>query len=256
MTSDIARGLEKFTFPVQETQVYADIPGQYGLPHRSEGFKAIRRVDTGELIAVHRNTYRMVPNEAIIAPLLQEIDKLDTPVVLDPSHSFISNEKMRIQLSFPDLTIEDNESEICLSIFISNSYDGSTGFRLVYGGIRQICLNGLIAGEILKKMYRRHTSGFNLDNLNQEITETAKSLPVVQHRINVLQDSPVSAQDRHAVEASLGKKLSRYVAEQEEEQRLQNLWQLFNLCTYYVSHRIALKMRESYQFRISRLFKL
>lgn len=257
MTRVAERTLDKYMFPVEETAVYADEPGGYGIPHRSEGFKAVRRADTGKLIAIHRNSYKLVPNREVLEPLLEQLEKLDTPWHIEPSHSFVSDEKMRLQIRFPELFLNDGRSNVDLSLYVHNSYDGSEGFRLIYGAIRSICSNGMIFGEVLKKIYRRHTSGFSLDNLNHQIMATAEKLPVVHNRIEVLQDTKVTKEHYHAVERTLGRKIAKYIDEKEEmEEKVRNLWALYNLCTWYVSHRVAMKMRADYQMRISKIFQL
>ena len=71
---------------------------------------------------------------------------------------------MRLQVTFPELTLNDGKSDIALSMFIHNPYDGSEGVRVFYGGIRAICTNGFVFGEVLSKFYSKHTKGINLEN--------------------------------------------------------------------------------------------
>lgn len=257
MTRVAERTLDKYMFPVVETDVYSDEPGGYGIPHRSEGFKAIRREDNGKLIAIHRNSYKLVPNRVILEPLLEQLERLDTPWLIEPSHSFVSDERMRLQIRFPELFLNDGRSNVDLSLFVHNSYNGSEGFRLIYGAIRAICSNGMIFGEVLKRIYRRHTSGFSLENLNSQIMETAEKLPLVSHRIEAMQETKVTKDHYHTVEKTLGMKISKYIEEQEEAtSKAQNLYVLFNLCTWYVSHRIHMARRADYQMKISKIFQL
>lgn len=66
-------------------------------------------------------------------PLLEQLHYLDTNWIIDPSHSFIENNRMRLQVTFPDLSLNDGKSDISLSLFLHNSYDGSEGVRLIWG---------------------------------------------------------------------------------------------------------------------------
>ncbi|MFZ1729857.1 MAG: hypothetical protein WBQ23_12825 [Bacteroidota bacterium] len=80
---------------------------------------------------------------------------------------------------------------------------------------------------------------------------------MIKHRIETLQNTKVDKSFRAEVERSMGQKIAKYIHEQEEEkQRVQNLWALYNLCTWYISHKIQLKMRADYQIRTSKIFGL
>ena len=62
---------------------------------------------------------------------------------------------------------------------------------------------------------------------------------------------------RYDVEDHLGKHVIKYVNEQEKQnKKAANLWALYNLITYYVSHLVDMRMRAQYQLETSRLFKL
>ena len=104
-----------------------------------------------------RDTYQLVRNEDLIKELLDQLLGLSTSFKVDPSHSFVQNERMRVQITFPELRMQDSESDIALSLFLHNSYDQSEGVRMYFGAIRSICSNGMIFGDVMAKMYHRHT---------------------------------------------------------------------------------------------------
>jgi hypothetical protein len=257
MIETYRRQLTPFLFPVEETAVYSDLPGVDGMPVASREHKAITRSDTGALIAIQRNSYKLVSNAEVIEPLLEEIEKLHVAYYIDQSHSFVSDEKMRLQLTFPEFTIHDGRSDIALSMYVHNSYDSSSGVQLLMGAIRGICKNGMVFGTVLSKFYGRHTLNFDIQNVQRILSNTGEKLPVIKHRIETLQNTKVDKAFRGEVERSMGQKITKYIHEQEEEkQRVQNLWALYNLCTWYISHKIQLKMRADYQIRTSKIFGL
>lgn len=115
----------------------------------------------------------------------------------------------------------------------------------------------MVFGTVLSKFYGRHTLNFDIQNVQRILSNTGEKLPVIKHRIETLQNTKVDKSFRAEVERSMGQKIAKYIHEQEEEkQRVQNLWALYNLCTWYISHKIQLKMRADYQIRTSKIFGL
>lgn len=251
MTTEIESKLWKFMFPVTEGKVLYE--SESGKPVLTGDYKAIMREDTGSLISVMSDSYKIVPNAEIIKPLMEQLHNLDSKWIIDPSHSFVSDERMRLQVTFPDLIFNDGRSDIALSLFLHNSYDGSEGVRMYWGAIRGICSNGMVFGKVLAKFYARHTSGIQLDNLSEQVALTYEQIPVIRERISILQNIGVTKQLQESVEKQLGKTVAKYVQEQPVAD---NQWILYNYLTWYVSHVVDLRMRASYQMRVSKMFEL
>lgn len=238
-------------FPVAERKVYfGDVDGN---PLLTEAYQAITREDNGKLISVMSDTYRIVPNAELIKPLMEQLQMLDGKWIIDPSHSFVSDARMRLQVTFPELTFNDGRSDIALSLFLHNSYDGSEGVRLFWGAIRGICSNGMVFGKVLAKFYARHTSGIRLDNLKEQVELTYDQIPVIKNRISILQNIGVTKSLQESVEKHLGKTVAKYVNDQPSPE---NQWILYNYLTWYISHVIDQRMRAAYQTKVSKLFQL
>ena len=254
--TDIDRKLNKFLFPVSERKVYVEsLIGED--PKLTRDYKAIVRQDKNKLISVMNSTYNVVPNSEVIKPLLEQLHRLDSKWYLDKSHSFVNNKRMRLQVTFPDLTFNDGRSEIALSLYLHNSYDGSEGVRLFWGAIRFICGNGMVFGKVLGQFYGKHTAGLNLTNLKEQVEKTYDTIPVIKRRIDLLQNTIVSSDLKEEVTQRLGKSISKYVTEQEGKHRKTiSQWMLYNYLTYYISHMIDQRMRAQYQIAVSRLFQL
>lgn len=251
MNTEIDRKLWKYLFPVEERKVLFE--GQDGTAHSAPAYKAIIREDTGKLISIMNDTYQLVPNSEIIKPLMEQLHNLDSTWIIDPSHSFVRENRMRLQITFPDLTFHDGRSDIALSLFLHNSYDGSEGVRMFFGAIRGICSNGMIFGKVLGKFYAKHTSGIRLDNLAQQLDQTYDQIPVIKERIGILQNIGVSKTLLESVEKQLGKKVAKHVSEQPSPQ---SQWILYNYLTWYISHVIDVRMRAGYQLKVSKMFGL
>ncbi len=237
----IERKLSDYMFPVTENAVYVDDDKTY---RPTKHYKAIVREDNGKLISIMKNTYQLVQNRNVIMPLLEQLHNLDTNWIIDPSHSFVENNRMRLQVTFPELTLYDGQSDIALSLFLHNSYDGSEGVRLFWGAIRGICTNGIVFGTLLSKYYRRHTSGLDISNLKQQLEATYDKIPVLKHRIDILQNTKVTPKFRRDAEDQMGKKIVKYIDDQEKKNnQTASLLILFNIITYYISHMIERRLR-------------
>ncbi|MAO65405.1 MAG: hypothetical protein CL666_10435 [Balneola sp.] len=253
--------LQPFCFPVTLRTVAVDnaksplidIDDQESfLPN---GYKAIVREDTNEVISIVKDSYKIVKNNDLIDQLLRSLATSGYQFRIDPSHSFVENNRMRLMITFPELLFRDGESDIALSAFIHNSYDQSEGVRFYFGAIRKICSNGMVFGQILSKYYSKHTSGFSFEDLGEKLADARDYFPVIQERINRLETLRVDEQLVENVSNKISKRLAEQVIEQEEIGRITQ-WEMLNRLTNYVSHDLDQRHRARYQDNISKVFAL
>ena len=250
--------LQDFMFPICERPVAIN-NGQNDITDwdnvstfLSSDYKAIVREDSNEPISIVKKSYQVVPNEVLINKLMHELVALETPFRIDPSHSFCENNRMRLQITFPDLALKDSESDIPISLFLHNSYDMSEGVRVFFGAIRSICSNGMVFGNVLARFYGRHTQGFKIENITTKLHEAYDYLPDIQDRINQLEMTPAEPDLFVKVENEISKRIAKEVKTEEQI----STWQLMNRITYIISHSIALRYRARYQQSVSRVFGL
>jgi hypothetical protein len=252
--------LNQFMLPVEERPVaiHDGMQDIMDIENRntflSADYKALVRADTNEPISIVRNTYQVVPNSVLINQLMQELVGMETPFVVEPSHSFVMNNKMRLQIRFSELVVHDEDSDIALSLYLHNSYDGSEGVRAFFGAIRDICTNGMVFGKSVAKAYHRHTSGFELGKISQSLSEITELLPSIQARINVLIGSEPDDDLYKNIEKQLGKRMLKQVRENTHEHA--SRWDVLNAITYIISHVMDQRMRARYQLATSRVFAL
>ncbi len=184
---------------------------------------------------------------------VEQLNEIDSRWIIEPSHSYVTDRRMRLQIKFEDLTFNDGRSDIALSLFLHNSYDGSEGVRLFWGAIRNICSNGMVFGRVLGKYYRKHTQGFEIKNLREQVENTFDRIPAIKERIEILQNLSVGKPLLEKVEDGLGMRVMKYVKEQPKPP---NAWILYNYLTWYISHIVDKRMRAAYQMQVSRLFEL
>lgn len=251
MTSTEMYKLAPYFFPVESRKVFYE--GEDGFPVLSSDYQSIIKSEDNSLISVMSDSYKLVRNEEVILPIMDQLHNLDSKWFIDPSHSFCSDSRMRLQVTFPDLTFNDGRSDIALSLFLHNSYDGSEGVRLFWGAIRGICSNGMIFGKVLAKFYARHTANIRVDNIKEQVELTYEQIPVIQNRIQILQNLEVTKSLNESVEQKLGKTITKFIDEQPIPA---NQWILYNYLTYYISHMIDKRLRAGYQMQVSKLFNL
>ena len=190
--------LKEFCFPVEEREVYFSSNSTFfdwksnGLikrpsPKIADNYKAIIRGDTNKIISIVNRNYKLVPNQVLIDQLLEELRRTDQKFEIEDHHSFVRDNRMRLQIKFPELFIKDDSDDgMSLSLYLHNSYDMSEGIRMYWGAIRAICTNGVVFGDLLAKAYHRHTKGFDIQNLKQTLEKTYSLIPDIQERLEVL----------------------------------------------------------------------
>lgn len=250
--------LKPFLFPVEEREVaYEDYPNElfpYPTLMKTEKYKSIVRPDNNRLISIMPKTYKLVTNQEVILPIIDFLDRFDNKWTVDPSHSFVQDGRMRLQITFPELTVNDGESDIALSLFIHNSYNGMEGVRGFWGAIRGICTNGMVFGKLLGSFYRKHTSGIDLDKFQNQLEETTSKLPIIEERINILKNIEVNSKMLQDVEHKLGRTAMEYVNQNFDFTQSQYI--LLNVLTHFVSHNLRRHVRAGYQRQISNIFNI
>lgn len=253
--------LQEYMFPVTERQVAVNDLQSNGARWKdrstflSSPYKAIVREDTNEVISIVRDSYKLVRNEELIKELLDQLVGLSTSFKLDHTHSFVQNERMRLQITFPELKMQDSESDIALSLFVHNSYDQSEGVRMYFGAIRAICANGMVFGDVMSKMYHRHTRGFELSQFKQKLEEAVETFPIINHRIRQLERSFVDEALIDSVEKNVSKRLAQQLLQDQQIDSITQ-WKFFNMLTDYVSHDLEQNKRARYQQQIAKVFAL
>ena len=253
--------LEPFCFPVGERTVAVDndrhslIDLQEKDTFLPNDYKAIVREDTNQVISIVKQTYKLVPNATLIDLLLRELAMCGHTFRFNAQHSYVDNNRMRLQMTFPELTLHDSESDIALTAYLHNSYDQSEGVRFIFGSIRYICSNGCVFGDVLSRYYSKHTSGFSFENLGQKLKQAKEFFPEIQERINRLERLPVDETLVEKVSETVSKRLAEQVIQEHEIGRISQ-WKLYNRLTNYASHDLDPAYQARYQHNISKVFKL
>lgn len=249
--------LSDYMFPVVERPVAVNNwPEQLSATENqntANRYKVIVREDTNEIISVVRGSYKLVPNEELIKPMLKELDGLGMASCIDETHSFVNNHRMRLQITFPEITIQDSNSDIALSLFLHNSYDMSEPIRIASGGFRYVCGNGMVFQKVLSQFVARHTRGFRMDRLlEQSLRSARENWPMVEQRIIALASTPVTGEMYDRIYREVGLNMTEMILATLPDTQ----WSAYNEATWIVSHEIDQDRRADYQQALSRAFEL
>jgi len=248
--------IHKFYFPVEEQNITLSKNAPWG--KEISGYKAIvapGQTKDDHVISVMKNSYKLVKNRELIEPLIEEVDSLGVRWKIDPSHSFCQSSKMMLQITFPDILIKDQNSDIALSVYLHNSYNGTESCKLIWGGIRRICTNGCVFGTILGSMNARHTKNFSFDDFYEEFGNASDKISEVQRKILLLQTKPVEHELMEELQKALGKRRMQEIVTTDTVPD-KSQWDLLNDITYYISHSVEKPKRADLQLKLSKVYEL
>lgn len=263
--------LEKYKFPITVKPIYIPkdnyplIDPENPSTHIDNQSKAIIRADTKEWISTVTENYEVVSNTEVINNTINALDALDFEYEINETESFLTNHRMRLVLSVPDLAFNEGTSDVKPTVDIRNSYNYSEGVRILMGAIRTVCTNGFVFMKVAKKFYHRHTKGIEVEKIQKRIIEMRESIPEVERRIQELKRRQPNKKLMDILRDKMSKTIMRKAGLGEDKNepifprqnpRKFNQYQLYNLLTYIISHQIAKKNRIRYQQRLGRIFEL
>ena len=125
-------------FEVREEPVY----NQHG--SRLDGYKQLVKDDNNELIAVHKNTYRVISHDKAHIEALDFLhENFDTNGMTEQHKWSNRGAVMATRFTLPEYQIPFKDTSIGLEAVVWNSYNGMRSFRFDLGFYLFLCLNGL-----------------------------------------------------------------------------------------------------------------
>jgi hypothetical protein len=209
--------------------------------------KVLIRPDTGEILGVHKKSYRLIHNSEIF-PVFEE--------ALRHTSIDISGMKIKDQLShggarslrsyiFPAHTVNINPQrgdQVSMELKVINSYDGSSAFRSIVGGNRLVCTNGMVAFSNFMQSYGKHTQHLNVARIVMQVNK-ALEIYMAQSQLwfGWLNARTNEDQVRAVFQAMPGhnEKLEEKLWLLYQDERQDNgdtVWSLYNAMTYWSTH--------------------
>ena len=233
-------------FTVAERPLFI-VNGKTDLPARVPEFKALYRTDTGQVLSVVKNSYRVIQNEEVF-------DAVEQNVVQALGRSSLANAIIEDDIAkdgllsmrswiFPDVRIrstETSKSDIAFRIVAINGF-GGISVKCFYGGVDFYCFNGLILGEDYSVLAFRHAKHADT---SAWFTPIRDSLEQFKKQSKIWLRWQNTYVEHEKVMSFLSEKLeSDSLLSTLEDQivneyvhRGQTLWAVYSALTFYASH--------------------
>ena len=217
------------------------------LPTKVPECKALYRTDTGQVLSVVRNSYRVIQNEEVFDAVEQNVEQA-------LGHSNLAKAKIEDDIAkdgllsmrswiFPHLRVQStgtSKSNIAFRIVAINGF-GGISVKCFYGGIDFYCLNGMILGEDYSTLAFRHAKHTNTrvrfkpirDSLKQ--FEKQSKIWLRWQKSDVEHESVMSFLSEKVESDILLKRLEDQIIK-EYGHRGQTLWAVYSALTFYSSH--------------------
>jgi len=230
----------------------------------AHGYKAIVDADTGKVFSIVTNDYKIITHQQAIEQIESIIAKQEDLGGYALTVNFYNDGgRMRCTFTFPRITAEIAKGDIVnLQLHLSNSYDVTWPFTVILGAFRLVCTNGLVVGEKMLHIKKRHV--YELDHLNIEhtITTATRRFQKQSGQWKDLDQIPLNPTVYGQVMQTMkfGKQATEEIGcKIEQEARgyddshfpLMSLWAFYNVITWYLTHRaVSLNHRVEMEKRL------
>lgn len=237
--------------------------GPQNNPKLAQGYKAIIDSNTGKVFSIASKDYKVISHEKAIEQIESIIAK--TPH-LGGYHIRVNfynaGGRMRCTFTFPGISAEIVKGDLVkLQLHLLNSYDLAWSFTVIIGAFRLVCSNGLVIGNKIFNINRRHVYALKDLNIHQTIAMATNRFEKQAGKWMDLARIPLHPTTYEKVMNSM--KLGKSATE-EIRQRINrgasgynknfpviNLWTFYNVLTWYITHRaVSLNHRVEMENRL------
>jgi hypothetical protein len=229
------------------------------------GYNSVRRLDTGDTLAVHSDKYSLVPYQTHFDAFEKAIQdsRLQWQTMEVKTDMADNGAKCFRQYLFPAHMVDLDAGprgirKIALSIMMTDSYDGSTRFQGRCGAYDFICMNGIISGKTIDAVGFKHTGRMEIkiENAAQQLTEAAdRFLDTVGRyaRWPSIELKPIEFSELVADMPQSNPRLVDQLTAQFSRNEGRTLWDAFDLLTTWSTHEIPVKTQADRQKRVAAL---
>ena len=229
------------------------------------GYRSVRRMDSGDTLAVHSDKYSLVAYQthfdafeaAIKASRLKWDDMLVKTDMAD------NGAKCFRQYIFPSHMVQLDAGprglrQIALSIMMMDSYDGSMKFQGRCGAFDFICMNGCISGKTIDAVGFKHTGEMELkiEGAAERLTQAADHFLDTMGRYArwpQIELKPIEFSELVADMPQANPRLVDQLTAQWSRTECKTLWDAFDLLTTWSTHDIPIKTANDRQKRVAAL---
>lgn len=242
----------------EETTVF----GESGIntvvePVDIDGFYGVYNEDTRTIVHVAKPSYKLVQNKDITSLGLDLLEQSGIDAKVDTLHSYVNATEMRLVLVTGNMLFNDGVSDIMQTIELRNSYDASTTIGFSFGAIRQICSNGMIGNKTIASTKFRHTTGFEISKMAEQIGKLDLVSEKMTDAISTLADTrwtKDSEQTKEWFVKHYGKRKGVKIMESAVGSDMPaTQWDMLQRLTWYISHEVEVGRRDYEQSKLTRI---
>lgn len=201
--------------------------------------------DTGEILAVHKDKYRLQKNADIFGAFDESLagNNLDLRGMTVKDELAYSGGRAIRTYRMPAHRVDIGNGDVVdLMLKVQNSYDGSRRFGMTFGAFRVLCSNGLVIGDTMLDVRAKHTTGLDIATVTDKLSDAIEVFEQSSGQWAQWKETPCP----HGVPENvlgqipgISETLKERIFEYYRSDSLENganLWTLFNAMTYWSSH--------------------
>ncbi|HEX4826394.1 MAG TPA: DUF932 domain-containing protein [Candidatus Polarisedimenticolaceae bacterium] len=238
INQDVTRG-HPADFPVSMVRLYRQDGGRYEqIPRRL----AVARLDTGTVLAVVSERYRLIRHQAILDLVEQAIQTIDLGSV--PRGVFVDRggARLRAIYKFPALAkLVRGYGEICPCLKIQNSYDGRSRIAIHIGAFRFVCTNlavgggGVFAGGLVSV----HAGEIPLEELSSQLVSYLEAFEAIVFLYSEWAERGIATEILSAVLDEMPSVAAAQLRQRFELGGVRTILDAYDAATDYATHRMG-----------------
>jgi len=226
--------------------------------------KAIVDLDTGKLFSIVSKDYRIIRHEEAIEEVEQELSRTkglgDYEAVTD---FYNDGGRMRRTYRFKEVALQVKKGDfINPELHLFNSYDKTWPFIIHLGALRVVCSNGLVMGENLLHLRRRHIYELGRMNVAEEVGTLFTRFNQQAERWKGWTEKRLAPRTYTKVleVMRLGVKATQTIEDKASEEAsgldpdgfpIISVWEFYNLLTWHITHNaVSLNHRVEMESRL------
>lgn len=222
-----------------------------------EGYRAVVDLDTDRTFAIVSAGYKLIQHQEVV-------NQIDTLVGSMPEWGAPNRElwlsnygaRLKVRYTFPEIDFEIKPGDVVHpTIETLASFDTTLAQKMLVGGFRLVCSNGMVVGKTLASYKRKHTVGLNLDQARSimqdgmaRYSEAAELWKAYTNRLATPKEVfayetslPFHTIEKAAIEMELRKQGRVLQWDDDDKTKRQveiNAWDLYNILTAEATHRV------------------
>ncbi len=210
--------------------------------------KVVIDLKTNMVLGIVSSRYKIIQNQYLlnlIHPVMEELGFRNPPIVNKTKGGAVTFFKFLGD----KITGEIQKGDIVrFGCEFFNSYNGSmpVGFHII--AERLVCTNGLVVPKSITEIHIRHTGDANVKTIRNRVSEY---FPKTISAINLWKEWSETRPQEYQLESYLKKLVSNKLQLEfmnkyrNLPKEKQNLWEFYNILTYYTTHQIKTRKEDT-----------